>query len=100
MMNRHKHYDAIIAYANGAEIEIQDNDGNWKFVKNPSWVEEMEYRIKPAEKKLTPCYLWARNDGSITSCLYSENEASKLLNNEYPIKLLWSETMLDLEDEE
>ena len=43
---KHKHYDAIIGYANGMEIECEDAYGNWEYIKNPSWENNIEYRIK------------------------------------------------------
>jgi len=46
---KHKHYDAIIAWANGAEIQRQYPDF-WDFIKTPQWYEDHVYRIKPAAK--------------------------------------------------
>lgn len=44
----HKHHDLIIAWAQGAEIEVKlYRDGTWKIVKTPSWFVSDEYRIKP-----------------------------------------------------
>jgi len=45
--NRHKHADLIIAWANGAEIECENPDKKWVFLKSPMWVPEYNYRIKP-----------------------------------------------------
>lgn len=44
-MPKHKHADLIIAWANGAEIQVK-NDGNWTDIE-PSWLKNKEYRIKP-----------------------------------------------------
>ena len=101
-MNRHKHADLIIAWANGEKIEFKNHHGDWEYFPNPTWKDNIEYRIKPAEKKLTPCYLWANNSGDVTDILFSEYEImeDEDLKDAYPIKLLWSETMLDLGDEE
>ena len=49
-MARHKHADLIIAWANGAEIELLREDGTWLYAKYPSWIPEREYRIKPEPK--------------------------------------------------
>ena len=43
---KHKHYDTISAWANGAAVEMLHGD-NWYVMTNPSWYESNEYRIKP-----------------------------------------------------
>ena len=43
---RHKHADVIHAWAEGAGIQIKDEDGSWKDI-NPNWNLEWQYRIKP-----------------------------------------------------
>lgn len=51
MNKRHKHADVIIAWANGAEIEIKNADGEWEpMVYTPTWENWREYRIKPEPK--------------------------------------------------
>jgi hypothetical protein len=48
---KHKYYEAIMAWANGAAIEIKEIEhGTWRDIKNPAWYEDMEYRIKPTPK--------------------------------------------------
>lgn len=47
---KHKHYDLILAWANGAKIECNNNQGivdhqNWIQIKNPRWYEYHEYRL-------------------------------------------------------
>lgn len=49
-MAKHKHYDVIIAYANGAEIQYLIVDEVWKDTKNPLFYEDVEYRVKPKPK--------------------------------------------------
>lgn len=49
-MPRHKHADAIIAWANGEEIEFRNMDmDHWLPMNraNPMWHEYAEYRVKP-----------------------------------------------------
>lgn len=48
-MKLHKHYEEIIAWANGAEIQVQTYEGRWTDTKYPSWNAEA-YRIKPEPK--------------------------------------------------
>jgi hypothetical protein len=43
---RHKHYDLIIEWANGAKIQCLANDDCW-FDTTPEWDESQEYRVKP-----------------------------------------------------
>ena len=50
---RHKHADEIIAWANGAEIQIYvSKRGDWMWVDTcePMWLESAKYRIKPEPK--------------------------------------------------
>lgn len=42
------HRDLIIAWANGAIIEIEFSDGDWGVVDNPSFYDSRTYRVKPA----------------------------------------------------
>lgn len=53
---RRPHYDLIIAWANGAEIECRfSSNTSWSSIKNPGWLENFEYRIKlinPEEREL------------------------------------------------
>jgi hypothetical protein len=41
----------IKAYGDGAEIEAKEQDGIWKTVGTPTWVDWLEYRIKPEPAK-------------------------------------------------
>ena len=50
---KHKHYDLLIAFANGAEIQYRmiDKEMEWLTDANPWWnCERMEFRIKPEPK--------------------------------------------------
>lgn len=47
MANKRKHYDVIIAWANGAEVETYSSAlGVWMKSLYPTFLECMEYRIK------------------------------------------------------
>lgn len=51
MTQRHKHADCIIAWANGAEIQAQQNaTGKWVTIHRPQWEMETFYRVKPEPK--------------------------------------------------
>ena len=45
-MTKRAHYDLIIAWANGADIQIKVVD-NFLDISNPDFIENIEYRIKP-----------------------------------------------------
>jgi len=46
---KHKHYDCIVAWAEGKKIEIfSDSTGQWEdLIGVPYWVNNFQYRIKP-----------------------------------------------------
>jgi hypothetical protein len=46
---KHKHYDMIVAWAGGAQIQWKDpkDDEPWCDIQVPSWGEDFEYRIVP-----------------------------------------------------
>ena len=46
---RHKHADIIHAWAEGADIEIKDEDGKWVLQNYPLFYPKTVYRIKPKE---------------------------------------------------
>jgi hypothetical protein len=48
---KHKHYDLIVAWADGANIECKDYDGQWYVSNSPMWHNSTEYRIKPEPQK-------------------------------------------------
>ena len=50
-MTKHIHYDTIMAWANGASIEMQDIlTETWHDVDSPSWYGSIDYRVKPQPK--------------------------------------------------
>jgi len=44
---KHKHYDYIVAWAEGKEIQVYRRDDGWINDNSPSWHFSEEYRIKP-----------------------------------------------------
>lgn len=66
-MSRHKHADLIIAWANGAEVEVF-NSQLQKWTRPVSrvllWSEETQYRIKPIPKPDTIHYKYINRSGS------------------------------------
>lgn len=56
MNKQHKWHKEIKAWADGAEIECKHktfNGANWEDVKDPMWLDDVEYRIKPQPKSDT-----------------------------------------------
>lgn len=52
-MTKHPHYDVIIAWAEGAEVQVfrHEYDGYyWEDTATPNFNIDFDYRIKPAEK--------------------------------------------------
>ena len=44
---KHKHYECIVAWAEGKQIEVSDDNGKtWNLCTKPTWFELSEYRIK------------------------------------------------------
>ena len=100
---KHKHADVIHAWADGAEIQVKNEHGeweDWKDEESPSWFASWEYRIKPnacqcmtrEKKKPVVRWLWAfKAEGAWRTMpkFYAEDE----LKSETPlIKLEWSRT--------
>lgn len=53
-MAKHKHYDCIVAWAEGKEIEFRGHEDDfWEQLGgawSPAWMPEYQYRIKPTPK--------------------------------------------------
>ena len=67
-MPKHKHYDVIVAWANGEEIEWSDDGKNWHLRDagvSPAtwWFESLYYRVKPK----TPMYRLYSNKDAINA---------------------------------
>ncbi len=79
MTQRHKHADLIIAWANGAEMQVRDSSGgpwlSYESGENPSWSNDFEYRVKPEPK---PDY---KLIGKVL--LYSDQSDKDPLNREW-----------------
>lgn len=49
-MKQHKHAELIKAWADGAEIQVQEPNGLWRDT-DPLWTEDRNYRIKLKPQK-------------------------------------------------
>ena len=65
---KHKHYDMIVAWAEGKQIQnFNENTGEWQdLIAPPYWIQNFQYRIKPEEKQPVVRWKWAYKtyDGS------------------------------------
>ena len=61
-MKPHKWAKEIIAWANGAEIEIYLDD-EWTSIDTPQWHQDNKYRIKPQHKEPQYLYVYADEGG-------------------------------------
>ena len=52
---KHKHYELIVAWANGAVIEYLSGQV-WLALERPQWYEAAEYREKPTHAELIKAY--------------------------------------------
>ena len=96
-MKPHKHAEIIKAWADGAEIQVKSALSNeWVDVlRNFTWSENYEYRIKPEEKKPVVRWLWAskiQDQWSISVYFHTEKEAKQLLGRYRCTKLEYTRT--------
>lgn len=71
-MQPHKHQALIIQWANGAKIQYRKPDELvWKDSDPPAWVEDYEYRVKPAEPERV--YPTTKMDAGELHVIYLEN---------------------------
>jgi hypothetical protein len=47
---KHKHYDMIVAWAEGKTIQVKAHNLVWEDREKPLWAADREYRIKPEPK--------------------------------------------------
>jgi hypothetical protein len=66
-MSKHKHYDVIVAWAEGKDIEIYNfyNEA-WHICYDPIWDTTLHYRIKPEPKPDVVLYMNYFNWGGVT----------------------------------
>jgi len=63
-MGKHVHAEVIKAWAEGAQVQtLLQYTNEWKDEKTPSWADDIEYRVKPAEKVVRWLWLSKQYDG-------------------------------------
>lgn len=90
MGQRHKHADVIIAWANGAEIEARSStDRKWVVTCNPTWWEDVEYRVKPVNKYRVALFRFSSDAASTyTACTDIQEEADRYEQHEHFVRWL------------
>jgi hypothetical protein len=75
MGTKHKHYDVIVAWAAGEEIEIRDGSNGWIpwVVSSPPHHEDQDYRIKPKRVKKEG---WVNVYGPSSACICPTKETA------------------------
>lgn len=51
-----KHKELFNKWLDGAEIQFSSNSNEWIDLKNPSWDENIEYRVKPTKIEIEDCH--------------------------------------------
>ncbi len=95
---KHKHAELIKAWADGAEIQcFNDHYSQWQdIISPPFWLDDLQYRIKPEEKKPVVRWLWAFKTTSgwqSTSSFYTDSEV--VYTNQDRVKLEYTRTEFD-----
>lgn len=77
-MTRHKHYDALIAYANGAKIQFRNVDcDEWMDTHLPVFSPTGQYRAKPATLRYRLYLASLPFEYVNISCAYTDDEAER-----------------------
>ena len=67
-MTQHRHHDLIVQWAANTSLKVETrvcSMGKWEETRNPQWVDDQEYRIKPRTKKVKYC-AFEFSDGCVT----------------------------------
>lgn len=75
MTAKHTHYDLIVAWAGGAEIQFLIGYSEWRDIEKPSWLPDLVYRVKPKPKVKKWYWITKTSYGySISNLRYSEDD--------------------------
>lgn len=79
MNQPHPHKDLIIAWANGAEVQICNEQNQWEDIQSPFWGPNNKYRVKPKEEVLKfQVALFKSERGFYTTTADSVGEAQEV----------------------
>ena len=94
-MTRHKHADAIIAWANGEEIEFRSGPlGKWKALQGfaPGFYSDYEYRVKP---EVVVDYTAVSDSGALCASFWPSTEEAQGVYYSFHIGGFLKRTSLD-----
>lgn len=74
-MQKHKHYDLIVAWAEGHTIQVYAH-GMWMTLRTPTWNPSSRYRIKPEPKKYG-LYRRKNSFGAVELFLWQNSELAR-----------------------
>lgn len=76
MKTPHKHAEIIKAWADGATVQCAlPNTRDWVTTNTPTWVYDLQYRVKPEPKTYWFCVVQLRRGGRIhNTCLATKEE--------------------------
>lgn len=99
MGQRHKHADAIIAWAEGAEIEFRSvPDRGWvPILSTPGWYEDCEYRVKLPTKKYRVALFKNGNNGDYYTST-ADNQADSNDHEGMPHFVRWLTDWVEYSD--
>lgn len=87
---RHIHYDCIVAWAEGKQIQFKDHMGCWEnLVTQPGWSTRIEYRVKP-DKVIYYIPIFKHSDAGISAG--QPRKTQVLIHHEWGLTLIdWLE---------
>ena len=92
MGTKHKHYDVIVAWANGEDVEYwNESFSEWREDDRPRWYEHLNYRIKPKRVKKEG---WVNVYGLGSAYVWPTKEEADRKSNEIRvacIRIEWEE---------
>lgn len=102
MTTKHKHYDLIVAWAEGAKIQVlsEDSDEEWLVLEGtPNWFVHRTYRIAPKPKVKKWRWVFKTSTGvlNITEKHYKEGSLAHTFPNLAVVQKINS-TMIEEED--
>jgi hypothetical protein len=75
-MAKHKHYDLIVAWAEGKQIQVNWENG-WQDLVDlvePDWAAPYQYRVKPEPKPETNAYVNIYNGSRMRTAIFHESD--------------------------
>lgn len=85
-MTKHKHYDAIVAWANGEKIQCRNSvNFPWRDLgSEPLWNPNIQYRVKPSPTiiKYRVCLFKSRSEKTLYTCVANNENAASVISHD------------------